>query len=96
MTHKNNHARSKRKRKQLKLKNFRKRVYDKRLQKKLEAMKPKGNTIYGEAKSVAISVIDLFPNGGDGFLFDNNHHKYPNQRQKRKKWNWCPQSRKAA
>lgn len=84
MKQRNNHARSKRKRKLLRLKNFFKRIITKREQKKIQALKPKGVTIIGNAKDLAISVHELFPNGDYGFMFSKGHRYIPNQRQKRK------------
>ncbi len=77
MKQKVNHARSKQRRKTLRLKNFFKRVMDKRFEKKMEALKPKGTTVYGKAASNAIKV--------DASFNRNNHHgRFLNQRQKRK------------
>lgn len=75
---KNTHARTKQKRKKLRLKNFLKRVFDKRQQKKIEALKPKGKTVYGDAINVAIPV-DAHYNRYN--TFDRNL----NQRQRRKR-----------
>jgi hypothetical protein len=84
----NNHARSKRKRRALRLKNFFTRIVNNRLQKKQKAMKEKGTTFVLPnnqvgAKDFAPHVETLWPQGS-GFLFDNHHPKNLNQRQKRK------------
>lgn len=50
----NNHARTKEKKKMLRLKAFRKRTHEKRQEKKLRALKPHGQTIYGTALKVAV------------------------------------------
>lgn len=78
MKQKVNHARSKQKRKALRLKNFFSKVLLKRHQKKIDALKPKGKTIYGKALEAAHRVSHLFNVG-------NNHGRYLNQRQKRKR-----------
>lgn len=90
----NNHARSKRKRRLLKLKNFFSRVFDKRSAKMIKANQPKGLTIVGDAKKYATSLEKLFPDGGGGYLFNPERKKYLNQRQKRKRWRQNPHLRK--
>ncbi len=56
MAKNNNHARTERKKKVLKLKAFQKRIMEKRYEKKMKAMAPKGKTITGEAKKYASYV----------------------------------------
>lgn len=77
MKQRNNTARTKRKKKMLKLKAFFKRVFLNRHEKKMAALKPKGQTIYGEAKKVAVYDAVNFTRG-------NHRGMNLNQRQKRK------------
>lgn len=101
MTHKNNHARSKRKRKALRLKNKMSHILSKRIAKMEKSRRPNGQTLilrnsnYG-AKDFAIPVEQLYPNGGGGFLFDHNKPLRLNQRQKRKIWRMSPHTRRKA
>ena len=81
----NNHARTKEKRKKLRLKAFHKKVHEKRMIKKMQALKPKGLTITGPAIHKAIHVSALFPKGDSYlFLFRNENEKKYNQRKRRK------------
>lgn len=98
----NNHARSKRKRKFLRLKNKQRSIVEKRLSKITKSKKEKGKTFKKfisengktiTAKHVAIPIEDLFPDGGGGFLLDHNHHRSFNQRQKRKRMRQSPHLR---
>lgn len=78
---KNNHARSKQRRKMLKLKNFFKKVFAKRFEKTL--VKPKGETIEGNAKLNAKNLRVISPDNYRRYL-DGSHEVNKNQRQKRK------------
>lgn len=98
MNHKNNHARSKQKRKALRLNNRQKHVIEKRLEKLRREHKPKGKTLIlpnntASARDFAIPYETMFPNGG---WFPQPNKRYPNQRQKRKRWASNPHLRKAA
>lgn len=89
MTHHNNHARSKQKRKALRQANRKRHIMDKRLEKLSKTRKPKGLTIYGNARKYATDPRELFPNGdGNIFNFNNRRGKDLNQRQKRKRARW--------
>ncbi len=81
----NNHARSKQKRKKLRLKNFWQRVFDQRDEKRLKSLRKKGRTIQGPAKKFAMDYHKLFPDDNGKWLFDHGHAKDLNQRQKRKR-----------
>lgn len=86
--HKNNHARSKQRIKILLLKNFCKRVMDKKL-KKIEKLKiPKGKTIVGLASKQIPFVTRMQKS------FYQKGTK--NQRQKRRIWRQAPHMRKRA
>lgn len=85
MAHNNNHARTKEKRKKLRLKNFWNRVFDKRREKQQKANEPKGKTFTGPAKRHAIHISMLFPTGDISWNFQNHHPKDLNQRQRRKR-----------
>lgn len=76
MKQKNCHARSKQKRKKLRLKNFLNRVFEKRYLKS----RPKfpGQTVYGDAIKVAVPLDPAFYRNG------NRRDRTLNQRQKRK------------
>lgn len=82
----NRHARSKQKRRALRLKNFFQKVESILFKKKMGKNKPKGTTIVGRAIEYARYVE----------LKENETARYPNQRQKRKKWRQNPNARKAA
>ena len=87
MRHKNCHARSKQKRKKLRLKNFWAKVFAKRKDKIKKSHEPKGTTMMGEAKKFARPLPNTLPTGDRirwGFLMDHSHAKNLNQRQKRK------------
>lgn len=56
MAQRNNHARSKKKRKLLRLKNLWTHIKEYRLKKVIEANKPKGKTITGEAVKHAVKI----------------------------------------
>ena len=91
MSNSNCHARSKQKRKKLRLKNLLRRILEIRLKKHQKANKPRGITITGiHAKEVALHVNQLAPKNYQGFfhvksLFDHGHKLKLNQRQKRKR-----------
>lgn len=89
MKQRNNHARSKRKRKFLRLKNFWKRVFSLRLEKKQKSLRIKGKTIFGEAKKQAVLIRS------DSF-YDHGFKLKLNQRQKRKLRRQNPHLRKVA
>lgn len=78
MKQRNCHARSKQKRAKLRLKNFWARVFNKRAVKKIEAIKPKGKTITGDAIDVAMPLDASFYRQG------NRRDRTLNQRQRRK------------
>lgn len=78
MKHQNCHARSKQKRAKLRLKNFWARVFNKRAIKRIDSLKPKGKTIYGEAVKVAMPLDAMFYRQG------NRRDRTLNQRQRRK------------
>ena len=84
MTHKNNHARSKRKRKMLRLKNFIKSVWEKRFAKKKKAAQPKGKSIQGIAINHALDFTGERRFLLSGELMDHTRCMHLNQRQKRK------------
>lgn len=88
MNQKANHARAKRRIKVLKLKNFCKRVMDKRRAKIANLRKPKGVTVIGRARDHAEYV--------PAFKTYSRLKGTKNQRQKRKLWNQAPHMRKAA
>lgn len=83
MKQRNTTARAKRKIKVLKLKAFWKRVFSKRYQKKIDGMKPKGQTITGTVKPIAPHVSEMYPNGEYKRLFAKGAQPL-NQRQRRK------------
>ncbi len=83
-----NHARAKRKIKLLKLKNFFRRVFEKRQQKLAELNKPKGKTITGVAKFQAYPASESYT------IFLAHKGRRLNQRQKRKLWRQAPHMRK--
>jgi len=74
----NCHARSKQKRKSLRLKNYISRIFDKRSQKRMASFKKKGTTITGDAIDVAMPLDASFYRQG------NRRDKTLNQRQRRK------------
>jgi hypothetical protein len=101
MKHSNCHARSKQKRKKLllKMRTFWNRVVSKRAAKIRQLNQPKGETIRlkhqeDKASNYAVPYADLFPNGGGGYLFDSNHARTLNQRQRRKLERHIPQRRR--
>ena len=98
MKHKNCHARSKDKRRKLKLKNFWRRVFEKRTARKLKALKTPGVPFVGVAKKAAPHVSTLFPSGPSSWYFNsgNRRDKDFNQRQKRKRARWETRGKKAA
>lgn len=84
----NCHARSKQKRKQLRLKNRVTATHERRLRRYLPEP-PKGITIYGEAKKAAVHMSDLYPTGSSWYWnTGNTRDKSLNQRQKRKRARW--------
>lgn len=91
----NSHARSKQKRRALRLKNEQARVISKRHERKMRELAPKGQTIVGKAKEVAMYVGEI-PNVRREISWPDTRARYPNQRQKRKKWRSNPHLRKAA
>jgi hypothetical protein len=87
MTHKNNHARSKQKRKKLRLKNRLKAIWERLISKRHKQYEEKGHTIKGvRAADVAVYVRGMT-------FFDTEHPLRRNQRQKRKKWRNSPHTR---
>src|SRR5690606_618515 len=100
MKQRNNHARYKRKRKLLRLKNRQRASYEKSLAKINRANAPKGRTFVRPnaevgAKDVAIPLHALYPDGDIGFYFDPGHRRNLNQRQRRKRWRIAPHTRRA-
>lgn len=93
MTHKNNHARSKQKRKKLRLKNLLTSIRERLLAKIRKAQKPRGITIVGIAKNHAIDLTGANYGLSKSFR-DNDFNKTLNQRQKRKRARWA--NKKAA
>lgn len=90
MKQKNNHARSKRKRKTLRLKNKVRSVHEKRLQKLSKSTKSKRNPfktyINKEGELItAQKVASLMSGKGTGWAYDHGHRMRHNQRQKRKR-----------
>lgn len=85
-----NHARAKRRIKVLKLKNFCKRVIEKRAMKIAKLRKPKGKTITGEAR------LQAYPASNSYAIFNANRGRRLNQRQKRKVWRSAPHMRRKA
>lgn len=83
-----NHARAKRRIKVLKLKNFCKRVMEKRAIKIEKMRKPKGKTIVGQAR------LQAYYPGAEFSVFITNKSRRLNQRQQRKQWRQAPQSRR--
>lgn len=80
MKQKNNHARSKQKRKVLRFKNMLRAIYERMIGKRMQENESKGHTLKGrKAKDVAIYVR------GRADLFDHGHALRLNQRQKRKR-----------
>lgn len=96
MTHKNNHARSKQKRKKLRLKNFFRSVFDRRLKKRQKAMEPKGKTVVGAAITHALDFTGKNFFAANGGWFDHQHAMNLNQRQKRKRARHSNNYKKAA
>ena len=86
----NNHARAKRRIKLLKLKNFCKRVMEKRERKSVELRKIKGKTITGQAK------LQAYHAGESYSFFIAGRVLRLNQKQKRKMWRQAPHMRKRA
>lgn len=89
MKHKNNHARSKQKRKQLRMKSLLQSIADKRYEKIKKAHKP-GETIYlqtagDKMSNYAVHISALFPNSRNWWNFGTHHARNLNQRQKRKR-----------
>lgn len=82
MTHRNNHARSKQKRQKLRLKNFFKAVFERRAKKRLDALKPKGRT-FRRIKHITAKDVATYCSVGE--LYDYQHARNLNQRQKRKR-----------
>lgn len=94
MKQKTNHARSKQKRKKLRLKNRMQSVVEKRNAKRLKEYEPKGKTLVGEVKKIVPHVNSILAYKNDtnpnkrisyGFLLDHDFVKRLNQRQKRKR-----------
>ena len=83
-------ARSKRRIKVLKLKNFCKRVLEKKEKKLADMRKPKGKTITGSAR------LQAYPASASYSMWNANRGRRLNQRQKRKLWRQAPQMRKRA
>lgn len=97
MPQRNNHARSKQKRKALRLKNFTKSVHEKRLQKMARLRRAKGKPLVGEAKALVPHISVLFPTGYSwNWNTGNRRDKTFNQRQKRKRFRHEPRGKKAA
>lgn len=84
MAKQNNHARTKRKLKMLRLKAFWKRVFEKRQEKKMKQLTPKGHPFTGVAKKAAPHASILFPDGY-GFLFARGEAQAPSSQRKRRK-----------
>ena len=78
MKQKNNHARSKQKRKALRLKNMQVSIFEKRVKKKMESFKAKGKTFRCDAIDIAVHVDTKF------FRHGNRRDRTLNQRQRRK------------
>jgi hypothetical protein len=89
MSHSNCHARSKQKRKKLRLKNRQIAVHSNRLAKIAKESKPKGKTIPAGMKAadvaIRISPKDIEEGRRFGDYFDHGHGMRLNQRQKRKR-----------
>ncbi|MBN8668747.1 MAG: hypothetical protein J0M30_14715 [Chitinophagales bacterium] len=90
MKQKNNHARSKRKRKNLRLKNKMRSVHEKRIQKLTKAVeakkKPFKTFINKEGELITAKKIARLMDGrGTGDAYDHSHRLRYNQRQKRKR-----------
>lgn len=79
----NNHARSKQKRRALRLKNKLKAIHAKRGEKIARANKPK---IKPFVASPEIRAKDVAVYRDCGFFYDFKHARNMNQRQKRKRW----------
>lgn len=88
MKQKVNNARAKRRIKVLKLKNFAKRVIERRFAKMAKLKKPKGITITGRARDYAEYIPD--------YRSYSRLKGHKNQRQKRKIWRQVPHMRKKA
>lgn len=92
MSHHNNHARSKQRRKALRMRNREQSVIEKRNAKRLRDLEPKGVTISGDAKDYA-NRIPLYTTNKKGkivrtrfwTILDYGHARRLNQRQKRKR-----------
>jgi hypothetical protein len=89
MSQSNCHARSKQKRKKLRLKNRQRAVHLTRLAKLAKASEPKGKTIPAGMKAADVSVRinpkDIEEGRKFGDYFDHGHGLRLNQRQKRKR-----------
>lgn len=83
MKQKNNHARSKQKRKKLRMKNKMRSIIEKRIQKIEREKKPKGKTIVGNATAHAIDLTNLEYREAIR-IAGSNKGIFRNQRQKRK------------
>lgn len=86
------HARSKQKRRKLRLRNRMQSIHQKRIAKKIKEFEPKGRTFVGiKASEVAIHANELAPKDFGGLYyrgakyFDHQHKLRLNQRQKRKR-----------
>lgn len=82
MAQTNNHARSKQKRKKLRLRNRLIAIHDRRTKKIIEAKKEKGTPVHGKAADHAVRIK---PTERLGDLFHHDHARQLNQRQKRKR-----------
>lgn len=96
MSSRANHARTKEKKKQLRLKNFHKRVRQRQLEKLGKMNQPKGRTInlkgsQQRMRDFAVPYEQMFPEGG---WFPDPGKRYPNQRQQRKRMRQSPYLRK--
>jgi len=86
------HARSKQKRRKLRLRNRMQSIQQKRIAKRMKELQPKGKTLIGiDAVRVAIHTNELAPKDFSGLYyragkyFDHQHKLRLNQRQKRKR-----------
>lgn len=91
MKQKNNHARSKQKRKKLRLKNLMKAIYERAMARRAKNFKPRGETFIATEKVRAkdIAILDR-----DNAKYDHGHVLRRNQRQRRKKWRQSPHMRR--